>query len=101
MELAAHGSVFNVGKPYVARIVGTDPTFGLAREFLAGYRDASNSGRTWWYRVDVTQPGLYEVQHSGRKGPKREYYVVRVGDDGKLVGEPIEREKAIEMARGM
>lgn len=101
MQLGAHGSVFEVGKPYVARIVGTDPKFGLAREFLAGYRDASNSGRTWWYRVDVTLPGLYEVQHSGRKGPKREYYVVRVDGDNKLVCDEIDREQAMEMARGM
>lgn len=42
-------------QPWVAEITGTDPRYGLAREFLVprrDYRDASRSGergvRCWW-----------------------------------------------------
>lgn len=49
------------GRAWVARITGTDPVHGMARDFLT--RDASElsgTGRSGAYRWDITGPGLYQ-----------------------------------------
>lgn len=51
-------------KPWVARILGTDPKYGLEREFVDSTEDCSASNRTGSrgiYRVFWLRPGYYEV----------------------------------------
>lgn len=76
VTFTARGSSFDQGKSYIARISGTDPKFGLARDFLASKRDSSKSGRTWTNTATVTAPGLYEVSDTGKRGAVRSYYIV-------------------------
>ena len=49
------------GKPYIARITGTDKTFGLAREFLASRAEYSKRGRSGEIRATVAERGIYEL----------------------------------------
>lgn len=62
MELT--GEKIGGNKPWVARIAGTDPRFGLKREFVAGVVDYSraNRPRTRGVRTSwsLREPGLYE-----------------------------------------
>lgn len=51
-------------RPWVARIVGIDERFGLAREFVRGqkdYRDANSVGSRGVYYYYLLEPGVYEV----------------------------------------
>lgn len=50
------------GRPYVARITGRDPKYGLRREFVAASRRAlSRSGATGTIEYVLYEPGVYEV----------------------------------------
>lgn len=101
LHLSAFGSVFKIGRTYVARITGRDPKYVFAREFCHGRREASNSGRTWVYSSVIEQPGLYEVQSSGKRGPDREYYVVEPQEDGTLTARQVSYEEALKLAAAM
>jgi hypothetical protein len=98
VEIVVRGSVFESGKDYVARIVGTHPKYGLDREFLAAAKEASRSGRTWCRRAIVTEPGLYEASSTGRRGPEREYYLVEE-HEGHLTVRRVSESQAYEIAR--
>jgi hypothetical protein len=100
IEISVRGSVFERGKDYVARIVGTHPKYGLEREFLAAAREASRSGRTWTRRAIVTEPGLYEASSTGRRGPKREYYLIE-DHGGHLTVRGVSESYAYEVAGRM
>lgn len=79
MEMELSYSVYE-GKTWIARITGTDPKYGLAREFVPRIgRRSSRSGRTghMYYSLDA---GTYEVSERG----KRRF--IRVGDDGSSEG---------------
>jgi hypothetical protein len=59
------GEVIGDRKPWVARIVGRDPKFGLARQFvepvLRDYSKSNNVGsRGTEYIWELSEPGLYE-----------------------------------------
>lgn len=85
-------------RPWVARIMGTDETYGFARDFVkpkTDYRLANSKGTrgvTLWY---VLPPGLYEVSawHSWRG---HERYFVLVGGAGEV--DRISDHEAREMA---
>ena len=50
-------------KPWVARITGTDPKYGLKREFVNGTRDYSNANSVKTRGVETTWvlgDGIYE-----------------------------------------
>lgn len=78
-------------KPWVARIVGTSPRYGLDRQFVEAMRDYRHHRRAWSgnvYGVVATFPlrsGLHEVcrarGRSSRRHVAREFWVV---DDGKM-----------------
>ena len=58
------GEQIGGNKPWVARITGLDPKYGLKREFVQGLRDYSGSNsmgsrgiETTWL---ITEPGIYE-----------------------------------------
>jgi hypothetical protein len=80
----------NVPKPWVARITGTDPKFGLAREFVAPMNDWSNAhvahSGNLYHRVsqfNLREGNLYEVSKSIGKPSKRrvvrEFFTVTDG----------------------
>lgn len=52
-------------KPWVARITGTDPKYGLARTFVAGVADYSRSNRPGtrgvFFAFDLDD-GIYEIK---------------------------------------
>ncbi len=51
------------GRAWIARIVGPDAKFGLAREFCRKDTSGlSGSGRSGHITFEVTQPGLYEFR---------------------------------------
>lgn len=52
-------------KPWVAKITGTDPKFGLAREFVRGVLDYSRKnkpGTRGIFTCYDLQPGVYETK---------------------------------------
>lgn len=99
VTFTANGSSFEQGKSYIARISGTDPKFGLARDFLASKRDGSKSGRTWTQRATVTMPGLYEVSSTGKQGAVRSYFVTLDVPDRGLVALAANQSTAFELAK--
>jgi hypothetical protein len=67
------------GKTWLAEITGTDPRFGLAREFVAATsRSTSRSGRTGTATYAV-RDGLYESNEGRRRLGKR-YWRVEDGN---------------------
>ena len=67
-EITVSWSLYNGGKGWLARITGTDPKFGFAREFvhssdLSSSRSGS-TGRTSW----LVDDGLYELNGRGGRG---------------------------------
>ena len=51
------------GSAWIAQITGTDPKFGLKREFCKkDKRGLSGSGRSGTITFDVTSPGVYEFR---------------------------------------
>lgn len=67
------------GKTWLARVTGTDQTFGIAREFVnAAERDTSKSGKTGTLTY-VVEDGIYE-SNEGRKRLGRRYWQVQ-GDE--------------------
>jgi hypothetical protein len=97
VQIVVRGSVYERGKDYVARILGVDPKYGLAREFLPARKETSRSGRTWTRTVTVTAPGLYEASSTGRHGPEREYYLVEEAESG-LAATRVSEKQAYELA---
>lgn len=59
-------------KPYVAKILGSDPQYKFARSFLDPVE--TTFGGDWTF--DVTADGLYEVCDRNSKGAKRLYWYV-------------------------
>lgn len=47
---------------WIAQITGTDPKFGLKREFCQKSKNLSGSGRSGTISFDVTKPGVYEFR---------------------------------------
>ncbi len=93
-------------KPWVARITGIDPKYGLARTFLDAMNDWSNARAAWsgniYGRVAnfaLRDGNLYEVQrcrgNSSKRHVVREFVVVR---DGKR--EIIAPEQALALVDG-
>lgn len=74
-------------RPWVARIAGPCPRFGLARTFLTGlkdYRDANSHGSRGVYLTFVLYPGaVHEVHELLTWHKERRYYCHVV--DGKIV----------------
>ena len=75
------------GKPWVAKITGADPRFGLGREFLSpriDYSQANSKGSRGVYLWFVLDTGFfYEVyKHTSWRG--RERYFAKVDDDGAI-----------------
>lgn len=74
-EITLSWSAYNGGKGWLARVTGTDPKFGLAREFVrAVERHSSRSGATGTSAY-ILGDGLYES--SDRDG--RSYLQVKDG----------------------
>ena len=69
-------------RPWVARITGTDPRFGLAREFLQGQKDYSQANSVGSRGVCLYFPlkdGIYEVNERITWKKARRYFI-RVED---------------------
>ena len=67
-------------KPWIARITGKDPKFGVAREFIQGTRDYSraNKPRTRGvYTVWSLEDGIYEI-NAPRAWGKTDRFFVRI-----------------------
>lgn len=76
------------GKEWVARILGKDRKYGLAREFLhISGRDWSSSGKTGTSEFAITVDGIYEYNEpwKGRGVLRRENGVI-----AKIRGIPVE-----------
>lgn len=65
-------------KPWVARITGTDPKFGLAREFVQPKNDYANARSAWSGRVygmvatfALREGSLYEIAQADGSSSKR------------------------------
>lgn len=67
-------------RPWIARITGTDPTYGLARTFLEGqidYSQANSVGSRGVYLHFFLEDGVYEVsEHVSWKRTRRYFIVV-------------------------
>ena len=86
------------GKQYIARITGRDSKFIFAREFVGqkgGKRRESSE-----YMTD--EPGMYMTCDIDSKGRKDEtFFVVYIGDDGKLKMSSTSKERAMKLAKMM
>jgi len=83
------------GGPWVARIKGRCPTFGLKREFvrpLRDYRNASSSGKSGIVLVYMLPEGVYEV-HEWQSWTKERRYFVR-SEQGCMVEMTVEEVQA-------
>jgi hypothetical protein len=87
-------------KPWVARITGTDPKFGLARTFVNGIADYSRSNRPGtrgiYHAFDLDE-GIYEVKGGSSWGSAGRRSFVRVHGD---VSEEITMAEVLEAVRG-
>lgn len=64
-------------RPWVARIIGTDPKYGVAREFATGVRDYSqaNKPRTRGvYTTYTLDEGIWEINAPRSWGNVRRYW---------------------------
>lgn len=62
---------------YVARITGTDPKYGLAREFCGEKVGMSSSGKNGWIRTYVGEDDLLEYRDGNvYKGENAKYYYI-------------------------
>ncbi len=71
---------YKSNRPWVARITGTDATYGLAREFMHGqidYSQANSKGSRGVYLYFPLKEGVYEVL-SHRTWSKNRRYFCRV-----------------------
>ena len=67
-------------RPWVARIVGADPVFGLAREFVDGLTDHTNArGNTGITKSFFLEDGYHEVNEIVSAKYDRRYFI-RVAD---------------------
>jgi len=65
-------------KPWVARILGPDPKYGLKREFIYGQRDytfANSVGSRGIYEYFALTPGVYEVNERLTWKKARRYFI--------------------------
>lgn len=65
-------------RPWVARIVGLDPQYGLAREFIVGMRDyslANSIGSRGVFEYFALSDGIYEVNECIKLGYSRRYFI--------------------------
>jgi serine phosphatase RsbU (regulator of sigma subunit) len=69
------------GKTWLARLTGLGGRFGVEREFQAGRREVSHSGKTGTAFFTVTD-GIYEA-HEGRRRLGRSWY--------RVTGDTVER----------
>lgn len=72
-------------RPWCARIIGTDPTFGLKREFVKAVYDytvASRKGKNIYVYFNLA-PGIYEVFYPTSWKHEARYFV-RVDNDGEV-----------------
>jgi len=84
VELYVRHHAYLSGKPYVARLLGTHPRYGFDREFLPlRFAHRSRSGATGTKVALITEPGIFECQDPGKRGPVRTY--VEVTDSGEVV----------------
>ena len=101
--LGEYAPLFHCGRPrpWVARITGTDPRYGLQREFLRGqkdYADANSVGSRGVYVYYPLPPGVYEVQELISWSKVRRYFVRSAG--GRY--EVIDRETVLQkLAQGV
>jgi hypothetical protein len=51
------------GGAWVAKITGTDPKFGYAREFIRKNPQLSGSGRSGYIDFPIVDPGVYEIRN--------------------------------------
>jgi hypothetical protein len=98
MDKAAVIELEKIGgnKPWVARIVGTDPKYGLAREFVDGAVDYSRANRPRTRGVYYTyylKNGYYEVKGGHSWGHANDRKFVRV-TSGKV--EPATLQEVLE-----
>ena len=81
--------------PWVARITGPDPQYGLAREFQRGYADysaASGTGGRGIWLLYALDDGVYEVnKRLSWKHTKRYFVRVQDGDIAEITREEVER----------
>jgi len=71
-------------KPWVARITGTDPKYGLAREFVNGTADYSRKnkpGTRGIYYSFYLMDGIYEVKGGNSWGSAGDRKFIRVIGD--------------------
>jgi hypothetical protein len=77
-------------KPWVARIVGTDPTFKFRREFAKGWKDFAESnsvGSRGVYACYDLESGVYEIHEltSWKNSQRYFLFVWPYGDDSTRV----------------
>ena len=83
------------GKQYIARIVGRDPKFTFAREFVG-----RKSGKRRDYSEHITdEPGLYITCDLDSKGRKEETFFLLEEIEGGLEKYTVNREQAMGLAR--
>src|SRR5690606_4715629 len=99
IELVAE-QTYGGDTPYVARIIGTNPKYGLAREFLPVARRSNKRGTSSTATAVVAEPGLYELGHTTLDG-KAPRYVVAGRLNGELVIARAKIETALEIAAAL
>ncbi len=93
------GKTAAYAKGYIARITGTDSTYGLRREFLSGKSDSNDQYRKakcTWNDVYELEPGLYELSEGGQQ-----YLWIVSIKDGAAVKITASPERARKMAELM
>jgi hypothetical protein len=81
------GEQIGGNKPWVAKITGLDPKYGLAREFVRGIRDYSGSNSVGSRGIETTfalEDGIYEI-NIPRSWKQTDREFIRVAD-GKYSG---------------
>lgn len=95
IEYAIHAKMGR--KPWIARVTGSDGTYGYAREFAKAKRDYARSGKTHDASWAITEPGLYQIGDSG----ELDGWFISFAKDGRLRSCDISAERAARMVEIM
>lgn len=84
-KLSHNNSKYGYGKFWVAKITGTDPKWGLKREFVQKDTEYDNSSKTTWYHFTayLTESGIYEFREENNY--KTMHYFFELTDSGEEV----------------
>ncbi len=96
VTLTASSDYNTAGKQHIGLVVGPDRKWGLKLEFVG----AKSGKRMDYTTAKVTEPGLYKVRSTTRKGTNDSYVLIWDHPTHGLDEETVDEQRAVELAKG-